>query len=153
MDYDLLHSILSYDMETGVFVWKVNHAPRAKIGNIAGYDNGAGYKKISWGGKKYFAHRLAFLYVTGAIPKVVDHINRNPSDNSWKNLRACRGQVQNGANKDDGPKGGVRLRYGNWYARYGHTHLGVFTTKEEAMAVRNKAKLFAFHGITDMTTA
>lgn len=37
-------------------------------------------------GKKFTDHRLAFLYVEGAIPCKVWHANKVLDDNSWKNL-------------------------------------------------------------------
>ncbi|NKC47607.1 HNH endonuclease [Ochrobactrum anthropi ATCC 49188] len=35
----------------------------------------------------YGMHRVIWLYMTGKWPLLVDHINGNPSDNRWKNLR------------------------------------------------------------------
>lgn len=83
-----IKSILHYDPETGVFTWSELLNRRSKI-KIAGRPNGNGHIQIFIRGKMYMAHRLAFLYMTGSLPeKVVDHINRDRSDNSWKNLRS-----------------------------------------------------------------
>jgi len=41
-------------------------------------------------GKRYYAHRLAWLYVYGVWPDGdTDHINRNKHDNRIANLRSC----------------------------------------------------------------
>jgi len=129
MDKELLHKILSYCPETGIFRWKVNRPPRGKVGDIAGYNNGSGYIKISISGKRYYAHRLAFIYMGQAEPRVVDHINRIPYDNSWANLRAVT-QKENNLNRITTK--GIRKRYGKWYARISDKHIGVFDTEEEA---------------------
>ena len=77
---------MHYDPHTGEFTWKV------KIGNVvpgrrAGRIN-KGYVGIQIDHVKYAAHRLAFLYMTGEMPKqFVDHINTNKSDNRFANLR------------------------------------------------------------------
>lgn len=86
-----LKRLLSYDTETGVFTWKVARAGRAKAGSIAGKTDTHGHRQIMVKSKFYAAHRLAFLYVNGCFPPgglVVDHINGNPADNRWANLRA-----------------------------------------------------------------
>lgn len=124
-----LKEILDYNKETGLFTWKVNIPPRAKIGKIAGFDNGNGYIKISISGKKYYSHRLAFLWVEGLIPKEIDHINQCRHDNRWDNLRKSD-RIKNCANVRG--RKGIRFRYGKWYARYRDKHIGVFETKEEA---------------------
>lgn len=81
-----LKSLLSYDLETGVFFWIAGH----RFGKIAGWSNGNGYLRIGIKGKQYFCHRLAWLYVHGELPKVdTDHINGIRNDNRIVNLRAC----------------------------------------------------------------
>lgn len=102
-----------------------------------------GYVVIRIAGYLYRAHRLAWLYMTGEWPALaVDHVNRNPSDNRWANLRQATPR-QNGANsKPRGAHGlkGVHLHTRNrrWVAQIkkgGTTvYLGSFDTPAEAHA-------------------
>lgn len=84
---EYLKSILDYDFDTGVFTWKVNKAQRTKIGDVAGWSYN-GYREIEINNKKYKAHRLAWLYVHGEMPKnLIDHIDGDRSNNKISNLR------------------------------------------------------------------
>jgi len=74
-----LKEIVNYDPLTGVFT-RLN-------GAIAGTNDGQGYIQITINKIKYRAHRLAWLYMPGRWPTMIDHINRNRSDNRWLNLR------------------------------------------------------------------
>jgi hypothetical protein len=151
----LLKQLLHYDPSTGLFTWRVSKPPRAKAGALAGYDNGSGYIKISIGGKRYYAHRLAFLWMTGEAPDEIDHINQCRTDNRWANLRAAEHRA-NSANVRG--RSGVRQRYGRWYARFGKAHLGVFGTEPEAREARRFAEVAAarldpnkYHAPVDLT--
>lgn len=91
---------LHYNPETGIFTW-VNSKSKnlGKTGSIAGCDNGTGYIKIHVLGKLRYAHRLAYLYITGKFPDgILDHINQIKSDNRWLNLRNAT-QSQNMCNQ------------------------------------------------------
>lgn len=60
-------------------------------GKVAGcLSKSKGYIEIIINNKIYYAHRLAWLYVTGAFPKKeIDHINGIRNDNRVDNLRAA----------------------------------------------------------------
>src|ERR1700730_16891152 len=52
------------------------HTTRARVGGTAGGSRPDGYLRIGIGYQRYLAHRLAWLYMTGAWPKkAIDHIN------------------------------------------------------------------------------
>lgn len=79
---------LAYDPESGHFTWLVSPPKQRRIGQRAGCKNGRGYVLVQIDDVIYQAHRLAWLYVTGAWPVAeIDHINGITSDNRWTNLR------------------------------------------------------------------
>lgn len=83
-----LRELLHYDPETGVFTIRVSRGSRA-AGEVVGTRNGeGGHLHFRINKRKHYLHRLAFLYMTGALPvHVVDHINGDATDNRWANLR------------------------------------------------------------------
>lgn len=92
---EYLKSILDYNLDTGVFTWKINKSKRAKIGNVAGWSN-TGYIAIEIDSKQYKAHRLAWLYINGEMPKnLIDHIDCNRLNNKISNLRESTYQTNN----------------------------------------------------------
>lgn len=97
MDQAYIRSQLSYDPETGLFVW-IAKRRGVQAGAEAGRINGHGYREIGLLGRLWGAHRLAFLWMNGVMPeRYVDHISGDRSDNRWANLRECT-QSQNMAN-------------------------------------------------------
>lgn len=120
---EYIKDLLFYSKKTGVFTWKKNISNVIK-GSEAGSFDGNGYIRIKINRKDYRAHRLAWLYVTGNWPeKLLDHINGDKSDNSFKNIRNAtytdnnRNSILNKKSKS-GYKGvSWRKKEKTWYAR------------------------------------
>jgi HNH endonuclease len=140
-----LKSILEYDPKTGLFTWLVTLSLRKPKGCIAGFPQLKGRIKIGIRGHDYMAHRLAFLYMTGKWPEYeIDHINENPSDNRWENLRHGTPHQNHGnrgkqVNNSSGYKGVCKPTGKNFFIAgikvHGkRIHLGVFQKAEEAYA-------------------
>jgi len=139
---DKLRQELSYCKETGAFTWI--HSGRKAGATMSRYI------AIQIFCKRYKAHQLAFLYVTGSIPREIDHINRNSTDNRWCNLRAVS-HVENCCNRgirSDNKSGvtGVQRRKenGRWRAiitvNKKRINLGTFKAKKNAVDARLKAQ-------------
>ena len=153
-----INSVLDYNPETGVFVWKRNLRGPVKAGDVAGKINGKGYRQIKVGGVSYMAHRLAWLFVYGEMPsKEIDHINRDPLDNRICNLReASRSEncknVGGWSKKPSGLPHGVTFdrSRGKYMARASvggvSKNLGRFDTADAADEAAKKARA-EFYGV------
>ena len=83
-----LKELLHYDPETGIFTRKIFVKPNAKAGDIAGFHTPKGYLAFYVDKKRYLAHRIAWLYMTGSWPKyVIDHIDAGKDHNWFSNLQ------------------------------------------------------------------
>lgn len=150
-----LREVLTYDQKTGIFIWNIKMNRRITIGSIAGSADSrgrnAGRVSIYIDGQRYFAHRLAWLYVHGYMPDgYIDHINGNPADNRISNLRPVTpmGNSQNRRKQQRGYASGLlgaaKGRRGNWVARIRvnrkTVYLGEFKTPELAHTAYVAAK-------------
>lgn len=140
-DQEQLKSLLDYNSETGVFVWRIANGKRVRAGDIAGCVTDRGYIRIAVLGKQYPAGRLAWLYVYGYWPeKQIDHINLNKQDNRICNLREANASEnsRNKALRPDSETGfkGVKKQGNKYMARCQvgdkRKYLGLYETAEEA---------------------
>lgn len=155
--------LLSYDPTSGSLVWNWRDRDRfncdrlwrswntKNAGKSAGCLMPSGYICVRVAGRTYKAHRLAWLLAHDRWPEgVIDHINRVRSDNRLINLREvpwvinCRNRQIGSPNKS-----GILGVY--WHratqkwaasinAEFGSRHLGVFDSKEDAIAARKSAE-------------
>jgi hypothetical protein len=95
----VLREWLNYDPLTGIFVWRKEPRPAHPVmGTKAGFVRGDYLFITVAGNRNNAAHRLAWIYVHGSIPSEmqIDHIDRNPKNNSIANLRLANGSQQAG---------------------------------------------------------
>jgi len=147
-DREWLLENLRYESETGLLWWKKTGKGR-DVSRPCGcpiyrYDGEPQAIQVRIHGKVYLAHRLAWAMVTGEDPGclTVDHINRNPVDNRFSNLRLADMslQMKNRNTYGRSEHKGVHFHVGNgkWVARHWrqgkYVHLGSFATEKEAAA-------------------
>lgn len=140
---ELLKSLLFYDQVSGDFFWRVYKNSNAKRGQKAGSLMPEGYIRITVAGRRFMAHTLAWLYMTGEyVPRGLDHRDTVRSNNRWRNLRKAN-KSQNRMNsriRSDNKSGvkGVYLRPNGTFSAQitlpgqKAKQLGTFKTAEEA---------------------
>jgi hypothetical protein len=145
---DILRELLCYNPTSGLFIWRARKNP-AWNGRWAGARAGfvspgeGGRIQIAIFGRKHWAHRLAWLYMTGEWPIVeVDHKNLRMSDNRFDNLRLAT-HAENNQNRPtplrntSGYKGVTWHKMLNkWMAQIDangrHIYIGVFVDRKMA---------------------
>jgi len=140
---------LSYCKEDGKFRW-LSTTQWTKKGRVAGGVNGRGYRLIQIDGVSLLAHRLAWYFVHGVVPEMIDHINGNVDDNRLANLRQTN-HHRNGYNRKVGANntsGVIGVRWcgnrGKWKSSISYDgrahHLGSFDEMADAVRARRDAE-------------
>ncbi len=127
------------------------------VGRECGYIDSKGYVRLHVGNWQILAHRMAWLLMTGELPKFpeyeIDHIDGNPANNSWDNLRkVTKSQNQRNAGMRRNNKSGVHGVYWHnsikrWVAGISvndgrrQRHLGVFDNIQDAARARALAEI------------
>ena len=149
-DFNHLRSILDYNPDTGVFIWKINPCKNLKAGIKAGGVS-RGYAYVTISRKRYPAHRLAWAYMYSEMPSILDHINGNPLDNRISNLRIAT-PAENSQNRiranNNSSHGKLGLSFDKkkqlWRARIGldgkRIYLGKFKSQDDAYQAYLNAK-------------
>lgn len=154
-----LKELFSYEPSVGEFVRR-SACPgrRCHAGAVAGARNHKGHIYITIDGRKYAAHRLAWLYMCGSWPDgVIDHVNGVKDDNRISNLRDVDGCVnqQNRRAANNSSRTGVlgvykaKNRYVSVISINGKAkRLGSFLTIDEAHRAYIEAKRVNHDGCT-----
>lgn len=124
-----LREVFHYDKNTGFFHRKKKTGYKGRIGAIVGGLKQHGYISIQIDRYRDYAHRFAWLWVTGKWPKEIDHINGNRSDNRWINLREAT-RFQNNGNRK------LAFKYKNY-----HLPKGVIQFKTKTGELRYSGRI------------
>lgn len=156
-----LAACVAYNQDDGSITWRPRDRSmffRAKdflgwnkrfSGKPAGRVDAYGYVSISFRGRKFKGHQVAFFIVHGAVPQCIDHVNGDRSDNRISNLRSaslsdnCANRAMDRRNRSGAKGVSWHSKARKWQAHvrmHGVAHyLGLFESIDEAKAARDLA--------------
>lgn len=158
---DRLKELVTYDPETGLFFRLSLIRGQGDLTKPIGSEVGNGYLDASIDGKRYYLHRIAFIYMNGEIKEDfdVDHVNHIKSDNRFSNLREVSHSV-NLQNRVRSVSGGLSGYLGVTYSKRANAfvaqitingvnrHIGCFQNPKEAHDAYVSAKRKFHQGCT-----
>lgn len=159
----VLRRVLSYNPETGALTWNprteldcspaqlakwnIKHAGKPAFGTLTSQ----GYLSGMLFNKQYKAHAVAWAIHHGYWPTLIDHVNRDRTDNRLANLRDVphNVNVHNSMPRSSTGFKGVRKRGERFVARIRTpeklVYLGTFDTAEQAAAAYDHGAMI-YHG-------
>jgi hypothetical protein len=113
----------------GELYWKKTTSFRIKVGQKAGYKRKDGYSFVRLNKKHYGVHQIIFAIYYKYIPKEVDHIDNNPSNNCIENLRAAT-RSQNAINQPLTLKNKSGIKGVSWHKQAKKWIVQLFVNKQ-----------------------
>lgn len=149
-----LKELLHYNPETGIFTRKTINKGHI-TGSVNNNGSGKKYIVIRVDNKLHYAHRLAWMYMTGEFPEIeIDHIDGNGCNNIFYNIRVA-GKQENNKNsrlQKNNTSGctGVVIVKNRWIAQVmvngKNKYLGSYIERWDAISARMSANnKYGFH--------
>jgi len=147
--------IFDYNPISGDLIRTKLIGSKSKLGPIRTLVLGR-YYQVGIDAKKYYVHRIIWLWIFGYLPDEIDHLNHRGTDNRIVNLRDAnhRENVTNQAMSKSNKSGVTGVHYRKdremWEAyikfKYVKKNLGLFKCKQDAITARKTAeKKYGFH--------
>lgn len=146
MTYEEAYKRFAFDCESGKVFYKVPTL-RKRAGEEAGTPDWRGYLSVNVNSKTYQVAHIVWLLHYGELPHELDHIDRNPSNNRFSNLRSVT-HIQNVENRSSNKIGYPGISQKNAFGRkprwqvrsHGEDrkYIGTFASLEEAIAAWKK---------------
>ncbi len=148
----MLHELLRFEPETGLFYWRVDRS-NVRAGDVAGHVHSLGYRTICVDYDVYYAHHLAWFFTHGVWPKKggqIDHDDGNRDNNRPGNLKDTTPSL-NGLNRKrpnkNNTSGVLGVSFDEQRKKFVASiminrkciHLGRFESIEDAVSAREKA--------------
>ena len=110
-----------FDYKDGTLYWKNTTCRTTKVGDRAGTPDYKGYLRVWVKTKLYRNHHIIYLMHHGNLPKFIDHIDNDKTNNRIENLRECtlsenQHNRKINSNNTSGVKN-VTWRYNRWVVR------------------------------------
>ena len=78
----------AFNYVNGALTWAIRPANCVHIGDKAGFLDNQGYLRVRFKGKLWLVHQLVYVMFHGSVPKMIDHIDQNKTNNCIENLRS-----------------------------------------------------------------